>query len=766
MNIEEEENEIKDISFRDIFNVIWYYKWLIIIVTSATIAWSFRIFYYKPEIYSAETTIEINTNENRSSGDDILKEALKGGVSRDINTQMAILKSRFIILDAMKKVNLTTHIWGIGKWSKRFELYLYSPISVYIIKGKDLIFKLHNIDNSSYMLEVNVINSDGKSIIFKKEFQYGKLVKTDYFEIKISRTSANFQYKSYEFVDYNINNYAEVVRNNLIEVSQFADKVNMIRVVYRDTIPLRAKKFVNALTKTYMKQNIKLKTQDEEKTLTFIKQQLSIVKKNLKDSEREMEQFKSKIKIVDLSETTIDVSKSLSSLESQDNILEMQISMLNNIYNKIIEGYPLDTISVIGLDIDTSNINNLISKLQDLKLERDILEKELTDLHPKMIKLSRKIDSINRSIKIYIHNILNALVRKQLIISNNIEKKKKKLKELPAIQQNFLNLERRYKFNEKFYKYFLEKQAESNIKKVAKVNKNRIIDLSLLPKAPIEPNFVNSISIGAIIGLVIGILLSFILNIFRKPPIRNIEDIKEHSTVPILGTIPKLKKKETRNLIVLNNPRSFIAESFRTIATNIKFRKIDNNQKMVIVVTSTISGEGKSTISNNLAISLHNRTERVIILNFDLRKDSSKELGISDYIEKGFNLKDIIINTDIDNIDKILDGSNSHNPSELVNSNRVSILIDELKRYYDYIIIDTSPIGLVSEARVLSSYGDIVLYILRVGYSKKEFLKNINHLYQDRHIKDLAILLNCAKDKIGYGDGYYYGYDKKNNYYK
>jgi capsular exopolysaccharide synthesis family protein len=268
--------------------------------------------------------------------------------------------------------------------------------------------------------------------------------------------------------------------------------------------------------------------------------------------------------------------------------------------------------------------------------------------------------------------------------------------------------------------------------------------------------------VAGIVGLILGVFLAF-FRAFFNDKIESQEDIEKATTVPIVANIPHISG-DANEIVVLKSTKSMVAESFRALRTNLQFMAKDNSSQ-VIALTSTISGEGKTTIAVNLAAIFSLTGKKVVILNIDMRKPTlhnkfklTNARGVSTYLIAKNSLEEVIQHSNYENLDVITSGPIPPNPSELIDSKKFKELIENLKNIYDVIVLDTPPIGLVTDARVVLELADSSLYIIRVNYSKKEFINNVNNL-QKYNIKGLGIVINGIKaSKKGYGYGNGYGY--------
>ena len=299
----------KELSPIDGLNIIYKYRFLIgiFVIIGALIAGINA--YYKPYIYEATASIQFNTDSKNIESTDLLTEAILGSRSSDIDTAKEVISSRSLVLEALKKVDLTTHIWGVNRLFKSVELYENTPFIPKVYKGLGLTFYLKPKDNNSFILEVKGKSRNGKKIDFSGEFKFNQIIQNDDFKIKIIPTGKEFEYFKYKFsVDSPIITAQNII-NNSLNVSRRNKKANILDISFQDTVPVRAKEFVNELTKVYLKRNIEQKTQNATQTLKFINQQLQLLQGNLQKSQKNIEEFKSRENTMDIKLSTQEISK-------------------------------------------------------------------------------------------------------------------------------------------------------------------------------------------------------------------------------------------------------------------------------------------------------------------------------------------------------------------------------------------------------------------------------------------------------------------------
>jgi capsular exopolysaccharide synthesis family protein len=320
--------------------------------------------------------------------------------------------------------------------------------------------------------------------------------------------------------------------------------------------------------------------------------------------------------------------------------------------------------------------------------------------------------------------------------------------------------------NEKVYNYLLEKRAETAILRSSTISKTRVLDSVLVPDLPVKPKRLLIILVGMILGLIVGMVVAFV-RAFLDDTLKTAEDFDKITAIPLYGAIPQRKDKTTH---------SQFEEALRVLRTNLQFVGGAKKSK-IIALTSSISGEGKTTVAVSLAKMIAATGKKVIILDLDMRRSRMHEefnitnkVGVSSVLSGNNTLEEALQKEVLKNIDVITSGPKPPNPSELLVTTGFDKLIEDLLliHAYDYIIFDTPPIGLVSDAMILLKTADIGLIVTRANYSKKEFLKNVDKFSKEHSLSNLGFILNGIESskRHGYGYGYGYGYGSSKGYYE
>jgi len=744
----------EEIDLRELFSILRNNKLLIFLFLFLGVLFSAIFVYFATPQYKTNATIEVTPAPKQLNAQDLISQALGMDNSASLETEQYIITSRSMIAKTLDKVNFTKRYY-ITKNLKTTEIYYKnSPFKVEIKKGKNLVFKIVPLNDVTFVLKVK---NDKLNIDFNNEYKFNEWIKTPYFELKVIKLKPLDDSATYKFVWLDKIETAKNLQKKL-SASPVSKNADILNITFSDNIPQRTANFVNELINIYIQQSVKLKTAQANQTLKFIDNQLKIISKKLAESELALENFKKKNKVVDLTIEAQGIIQKLNDLDTKINELILKENTIDFIEKQIQGNNDIKLISS-GL-VDDPILSDLITQLQQLILKKETLLIEYTPKHPDVIKVNDQIRSLVEMIKNRIKSIRVSIQNQMQTLLKIKKEYTKMLENLPQNERKLADLLRTYQVNEKIYSYLLEKRAATAIAKASIVSNNRVIDPALVPQKPYKPKKVLILVIGFILGLILGIVVALVKE-FLSTKIKSKEDVEKLTDVPIVGTVPHFKKKDTV-LKTLNAPKSAVAEAFRAIRTNLKF--ISPEKLQVIVVTSTISGEGKTTVASNLAGIYSLSGKKTLLVNLDMRKPTlhkvfnvDNNIGISSVLVNEKTVDEVIKKTKYSNLDIITSGPIPPNPGELIQSRKMDEVIEELRGKYDIVIFDTPPVGLVVDAMHLLEKSDANIYLFRAEYSKKDFVKTLNDLKQ-KGFKHLSIVINDISKKHGNYYGYGYGY--------
>ncbi|PKP03100.1 MAG: hypothetical protein CVU11_09535 [Bacteroidetes bacterium HGW-Bacteroidetes-6] len=736
---------------------------------------------YTLPVYEASSVVQINSDDKAQK----LFES-KNFYDEDIYRKIEIMRSPVFMERVIEKLPLDVSIFVKGN-ILNFELYDGAPFHI----------QYQIVDSLSYGTPYSLTVGDSTFVISTKtaggtesetEFRFHETVSLPQVNFLLTPVAGDAK----SFFAANNGKQFLIVFNSVKDLANsYSQKINIavlndvaktIRISIRDMNPRKAADLVNKVAEEFAAFEVEYQKESSNSILDFIDTQLGLVEDNLDQTEDSMRQGKNMS-----FDSTLDRSSLQARLFELDNLLAANISELESLdrfYNTFESGNS-DFVVLLSLLSGLESQVYLAPYLQSLKE----LEMKKQDLLVHITENSTAVESVNSQIdfqKRIIRESASGIIAKLRREQQRYIAEKNKISRLlgrPLVnapdEQN--RIERYYTVNEKFYNQLIEKKIEYSIAQAGYVSQLIVLQPAQPDYKPVFPNK-KVIWIGVIAFAFILSLAFIILRYVLYNEVVSLRDVKRLTSVPVLGVIPKYKNYiPVSQLIVDSRPKSLLAESLRAIRTNLQFVKNGGLPK-VISVTSTVSGEGKTFVAINLAGVLAFNEKSVIVLDFDLRKpkihlgfNTDNETGISSILLGLQNADECIKQSNIPNLHYITAGPTPLNPSELILSEKMDELISYLKEKYSYIILDTPPIGLVSDAMKPLQFADYPIYIVRASFSKRSYIYNIEKLYHENNLRYLSLILNSVDPEVtgagssegfayGYGFGYGYG-NNKHGYY-
>jgi capsular exopolysaccharide synthesis family protein len=721
---------------------------------------------WKP-IYKTSARIILGENETGISSPDYnFMQGFGGNNMRNMNmnNQLILFSSRDIISRTISQLDFTVDYYTKGRFKTNY-LYKISPVEIVNYEvfsvGYGLEFVI--IPQNENVFQLKYEDNSGASS-FTLQGLYGIPLETSFFKLTVQKNSDYSQPIYFKF------------RNPLNLENDFSGRLALDFYKERSTVleislvgenPGRDEDFINELCLQYQAFSLERKNDAAIKTIDFIDNQLAALSDSLMNTEEKMRAFRAESGIIDLSAYAGQLIGKGSEIESALTALKLKEDYLNYLTDYLESNIQDNTIMTpSGFGINDPVLITLVN--------------ELMKIDEKMAQIGEK----NPYYNIYNQQRKEIKVRMSEVLTNmratlNIEKRAllDRQKEvgtgivtLTDKERIIQNIQRHYQINENYYNFLLQKRADAQIKKASNSPDNIILD-----KASVN-GIINVGTKGNVYYsyLLIGLIIPFIFVILRTlldNTIKTKRDIEKITPYPIIGTSTKTLNKE--NLPVLNYPQSLFTERFREIRTRIEF-VAKKGKGISILVTSTEPGDGKTFVSANLAAIYGYTTGRTLLIDMDFRRPSVCRLldihadkGISNYLIGQVSLDDIIVSSSVYNFDVLPSGTIPPNPGELIKMEKLHQMIEYLKQQYDYIIIDTSPIGLVSDAYTINGMVDLMMFIVRYSKTSKKFFKNTITQIRKDGLNSVNIIFNDADDFGGYGygrDSRYYGLWKKNYY--
>ncbi|MCH9740847.1 MAG: polysaccharide biosynthesis tyrosine autokinase [Epsilonproteobacteria bacterium] len=741
----------------EFLRVVAPYRWSILAITLLSVLFTATYLYFTPPIYESSAIVKIkpdNQNIHRITGQDPLSSALSVSGNADVEQELAILNTFYTNNKAIDKLNMAVQYFVKHDYRK-VEIFSNPPIKIKNVTiynneiiGKQLI--LHPKQNGFKIQKENIM---GQQI-----FAYNQEVQTKDFKCVVEKQSNFNQPIHFQLNGNNRNIYEKIVKEKL-KVSRLNEDVSIIKVAYQDTSAKRADDYVNALINIYIDQSITDKSKKNNKILDFIEQQLTITGKKLKLSETQLEEYRINNNVIQPTAQSGLLLDRLNNIEIELSENKIKERLAENLMVFVKNNKHLDSIVPTLRELGEEPTIMLIQTIQDLQRRANELSAEFTEKHPDLISLRNQIRRNQRTIYLNVKNLKSAISNRQQDLTQLKTKNESNLKHLPEKEKQLIQYQRNYDVNSKMYSYLLEKKSENEMKKVATISDYEIIDHAYSNPKPIKPKKMMLLAMAFIIGLLTGMIIAYIRNALINK-IQDSKEIKHLTSLPIYGELPLLAKPNA-GLEVFNNPQSPLTTSFRNLRTTLQFMT-NKSKGNTILVTSSISNEGKSTITSNLSTIFQMAGYKSIILDLDLYQPTLHKffniehaIGMSTYLNRKDSIGDIIFSTAYQNLDIIPAGPVAPNASELILSERFNSLLSTLQKRYDYIFIDSAPFTMVADTLYLMQFSDVNLIVVRENFTQKSFLSNLDEVVAQREFKNTGLLVNTSQT-----DSNPYGYEK------
>lgn len=743
----------------------WYWVMLIIGI-GLFCSWMFMR-YTKPVFQSASILKLESKNDAVVLGLQDLQNNSSGNNMRNLSGEIEFIKSRLVFEKTIERLPIAFCIYAEGKILDE-EKYQNSPI--------DVQYQIINPSCFDSRFDIGFVSQDEFRFSYIKGarkidsiYKFGTTIQNPEFVMKITKSSIftdEYLNKDYFFFIKSKETLISYLEENLnIEILNL--DANTLKVSFKDYNARKASDIVAVIDSVYLEETIAQKTRTQEQTLKFLEENLEITEARLTGAEQRLESFMRENKTLDVKEDVSRVIGKIEELDKQKISQRLRITYLDDLQDLIIEDKDIKAFTPSMSDVEDAHLIKLVEELNKLQQERALMltrSKEQT----------YAVKSLNLSIENLKSSILNSVSQNRKLLFQQLSGLEQQIRELeknfltlPGKETEFARIKRFYDLYEKYYMLLMEKKAEFGIAKAGMVPNFVILspaDISTLPVFP-QKLYVY------LVGIALGFLCSFLLVIIRflfDNTISSQTELESSVAATILGGVPSYKKEhlEVSRLLVHKSPKAAISEAFRSIRTNLDFVYSSKKCK-VISITSTVSGEGKTFVALNLGGIIALSEQKVLIIDLDMRKpkihlglDMSNERGISTVLIGKDDVNNCIHKTDVDNLDFIAAGPTPPNPSELILRSEFSNIFEELKKVYDVIILDTPPVGLVTDAVLLMKKADVQVYVVRANYSKKSSKNTINKLVKNTGFSNLCVILNAVNSysNVGYGYGNTYGY--------
>ncbi|MEN2283862.1 polysaccharide biosynthesis tyrosine autokinase [Algoriphagus sp. SE2] len=770
LDLSQLDNEEKALEIRYVIaKYIRYWPWYILFILIFLIA-TFLFHRYTVDEYEVTGSMIIKTNTSPEARILDRSNIFSSGIN--LENDILRLRSKNLAHEALQKVHFDVEYFAKTN-IKAIELYDRSPIRIDVdwdhLQVTDTPSELQILSEENFkilpetsgFMDFNSAMAAGDESIYNKTFRFGEEIETGRSKFTVFLVNPG---RAGESIVFSLKNPAvlEEQLGRSINVSLVNEYSSVLRLSTNTKVVEKGRDYINALMTSYIDYDLNEKNRIQENTIKFIEEQLGFLEDSLKNKEQELQNFKVENKMLDVSAEFSNILTKMNTLDEMSAELDYQLNYFEQI-RQYMEQKSKDFSDVIApsvIGVPDPLLNGLIQTLVTLSQDRRKLLATVNENHPEVTKIDVQMEKVQEALFENVVNLIENTRQKKTNIQNDIDFYDSQFATLPESESQYTGIFREFKLRESLYTYLLEKRAEAGIAMASNVSDNSILDPAKRGTL-IFPKKQQNYGLAVVLGFLIPFGFIVVRDIFDDT-IKDQRDLKKNFMIPQLGIIG-YSQKET-NQVVLEHPKSAVAESFRSLRSAITYLASGKNTKKILV-TSSVSGEGKTFTSLNLASAMALGSKKTIVVGGDLRRPKlasyfghSDKIGLSTYLIGKVEAEDIIFKSQHDNLYFVPSGVIPPNPAELLQTQRLKDLLHHLEERFDVVIFDTPPMGLVSETIDLMRLFDINLYVVRQSYTVKDHLVMINDLFNNKQVKNVYGVFNGIINSGYHYEGYNYGY--------
>ena len=732
---------------------------LFLLLTILSLAGAWLYLQYATPLYETNARILIKDEKKGSENSQALESLNQLTPKTTIDNEMEVLQSKTIVHEVVKNLGLYASVFSEHRFGNQL-IYEASPIKILAQNPGELV----ETEKIYFSANQNAVT------IQKKSYPFNQWANTPFGRLKFL-PNMNQNKRLTDGKLYFVLMAPKEVVNNIstnLKVEPANKLSSIVNIKYNDESPSRGEDVVNEIIKVYNSSILDEKNMLARNTTQFIDKRITQVEAELLGIENKLQNYRSNQGAIDVGTQGKLYLENVSANDQKVSEINMQLSVLSQVENYVRSKDLASGIVPSTVGVNDPGLTQMIKNVYELQMEAESLRKTTGENNPVIISYRDQIQKIKPQILENIQNQRRSLSASKGNLTSTNRGYSSTLQALPETERNLVDIKRNEGIKNDIYVFLLQKREETALSYISNVPGSKIVDRAESSVFPVSPKK----KMVYLAALMFALLSGIGVIIGKESLRRNVmfqKDIEQLTQLPVIGEITA--DKSNRVIVIGNSQRTLIAEQFRRLRATLSYLGVGANKKRILV-TSAISGEGKSFIASNLALSLALTGKKVILLDFDLNNPSlnaklnhEQHTGITEFLQGETGLEQIIQSTNLDeNLSLISTGKLPHNPSELILNGKAEVLLDELNTLYDYVVIDVAPVGPVSDAYTLSSLCDATLYVVRHNFTPKIFVSRIDENNKLNKLTNAAVVFNGVSQRgfagnngYGYGYGYVYG---------
>ena len=785
----EEQNAEESVNlYALIFKYLIYWPWFVASVLICCIG-TYVYLRFQVPVYNITSSVLIKEEDKRSSSGNSPMAAIQDlgmfSMTNNFDNEVEILRSRTLIKKVVNDLGLYISISEQRVFGYSIPLYKSSPVNVYMspeeadkLETTTKVY-LDYTDKGNLAVKVKYVVKEEEQVIEKIFDSLPAVLPTPVGVLSFTRND------SIPMLEENIRLIVAInapIRTaggyvEALNVEPTSKTTTIAKISLMNTDKERGIDFINRLVAFYNQDANDEKNEVAQKTAEFIEERIGIINHELGSTESELADFKQRSGLTDLTSDAQMTLQENSRYEQQRVENATQIGLVQYLRDYISNPANMDEVIPANVGLQDPNLTTIIDQYNTMMIERKRLLRTSSDSNPAVINMNTGIEAMRHNVQTSVNSVLKGLQIAKADIDRQNRKFEGRISNAPHQEKEFMTISRQQEIKASLYIMLLQKREENAITLAATANNGRIVEEPLADKTPVSPKKKIFMLVAFLLGVGIPIGIIYLEDLL-KYKIENRDDVEKLTDVTVLGELPLVDRPENGAIVISENKNDIMEEAFRGLRTNMLFM-LEKDEK-VILFSSTQPGEGKSFVAGNTAVSLAFMGKRVIVVGMDIRKPGLNKVfnlsrrveGITNYLRDPdhVNLFDMIQISDVNpNLDILPGGPIPPNPTELVARDVLETAIAKLKERYDYIILDTAPIGMVADTAIIGRVADMCVYVCRADVTPKAGFEYINVLRDQKKFKKLAVVMNSIdmskrKNSYGYGYGKKYGYGKAYGY--